>query len=247
AAQWGLKKNDIFNIVDKNTTRADGGRAWRFQVLDVLDDTPYWPGGFSLGSYQYYKMSRPAADQPKAGWFQAVVKDPAAAENTAIAIDARFANSAIPTESISERTMRSDDGTAIINVAMVTRRVAAVGLFMILLLTAHGMAQSVRERLGEFAVLKTIGYSDWGIIALLFAEALAPAILGAGLGLGLAALIAVRIPKLLPTLFLPEPYLSPAVIAQALLAVIVLAFLSVILPALRLRRLDVAAILAGRT
>jgi len=247
AAKRGLKKGDVFSIVMSAIARADGRQAWRFEVLDVLDDTPYWPGGFSLGSYQYYKMSRPAADQPKAGWFQAVVKNPAAAEDTAIAIDARFANSAIPTESISERTMRSDDGTAIVNVAMVTRRVAAVGLFMILLLTAHGMAQSVRERLGEFAVLKTIGYSDAGVIALVFAEALVPAILGAGLGLGLAGLIAARIPKLLPSLSLPEPYLSSAVIAQALLAVIALALLSVILPALRLRRLDVAAILSGRT
>jgi len=176
-----------------------------------------------------------------------VVKDPMAAEETAIAIDAHFANSAIPTESISERRMRLDDGTAIVNVAVVTRRVAAVGLFMILLLTAHGIAQSVRERLGEFAVLKTIGYSDAGVIALVFAEALVPAILGAGAGLGLAALIAVRIPKLLPSLSLPEPYLSSAVIGQALLAAVVLAFLSVILPALRLRRLDVAAVLAGRT
>jgi putative ABC transport system permease protein len=246
AAQWGLKKGDIFSIVAATIPRADGGQAWRFQVLDVLDDTPYWPGGFSLGSYQYYKMSRPPADQPKAGWFQAVVKNPAAAEETAIAIDARFANSAIPTDSISERTMRSDAGTAVVNVARVTRRVAAVGLFMILLLTAHGIAQSVRERLGEFAVLKTMGYSDSCVIALVFAEALAPAILGAGLGLGLAALLAARLPKLLPTLPLSDPYLSPGVIAQAFLAVVVLAFLSAILPALRLRRLDVAAILAGR-
>jgi len=247
AAKWGLKKGDIFNIVASSIPRADGGHAWRFQVLDVLDDTPYWPGGFSFGSYHYYKMSRPVADQPNAGWFQAVVKNPAGAEDTAVAIDARFANSAIPTDSISERTMRSDNGTAIVNVAVVTRRVAAVGLFMILLLTAHGMAQSVRERLSEFAVLKTIGYSDAGVIGLVFAEALAPAILGAGLGLGLAALIAGRIPKLLPSLQMPEPYLSPTVIVEALLAVVLLAFLSVILPALRLRRLDVAAILAGRT
>ena len=247
AARWGVKKGSIFSIVAASIPRADGGHAWRFELLDVLDDTPYWPGGFSFGSYQYYKMSRPAADQPKAGWFQAVVKNPAAAEETAIAIDARFANSAIPTDSISERTMRSTSGTFFVNVAVVTRRVAAVGLFMILLLTAHGMAQSVRERLGEFAVLKTIGYSDMGVIGLVFAEALAPAILGAGLGLGLAALLAGRIPKLLPTLLLPEPYLSPLVIAEAVLAVIVLAFLSVILPAMRLKRLDVAAILAGRT
>ena len=246
AARQGLKKGDAFSVVSTAIPRADGGHAWRFEVLDVLDDTPYWPGGFNFGSYQYFKMSRPPADQPKAGWFQAVVKNPAAAEDTAIAIDARFANSAIPTDSISERTMRSDNSTAIVNVAMVTRRVAAVGLLMILLLTAHGMAQSVRERLGEFAVLKTIGYSDSGVIALLFAEAMAPAILGAGLGLGLAAWIAGRIPKLLPSLQMPEPYLSPTVIAEAFFAVVVLTLLSVALPALRLKRLDVAAILAGR-
>jgi putative ABC transport system permease protein len=247
AAKSNLKKGDIFHIVAPTLARADGGRAWRFQVLDVLEDTPYWVGGFSFGNYHYLRISRPLADQGKVGWLQAVVKDPQAAEDTAIAIDARFANSAIPTESISERTMRTDAGTAIVNVARVTRRVAAVGLFMILLLTAHGMAQSVRERLSEFAVLKTMGYSDSGVIALLFAEALVPVIAGAGLGLGLAALIAGRIPKLLPTLYLPEPYLSPAVIGQSFLAAILLALLSVILPALRLKRLDVAAILSGRT
>jgi putative ABC transport system permease protein len=247
AAKRGLKKGDIFTMVMSAYPRADGSQTWRFEVLDLVEDTPYWSNGVTFGSYQYYKMSRPVADQSKPGWFQAVVKDPMAAEETAIAIDAHFANSAIPTESISERRMRLDDGTAIVNVAVVTRRVAAVGLFMILLLTAHGMAQSVRERLGEFAVLKTIGYSDAGVIALVFAEALVPAILGAGAGLGLAALIAVRIPKLLPSLSLPEPYLSSAVIGQALLAAVALAFLSVILPALRLRRLDVAAILSGRT
>jgi putative ABC transport system permease protein len=247
ASKWGVTKGDMFTIIDSAIPRADGGHAWHFQVLDVLEDTPYWPGGFSFGSYQYYKMSRPEADQPKAGWFQAVVKDPDHADDTAVAIDARFANSAIPTDSISERTMRNNGATAAVNVASVTRRVAAVGLFMILLLTGHGIAQSVRERLGEFAVLKTVGYSDAGIIALVFAEALAPVLVGAALGIGLAALLGGRIAAMMSDLFLPAPYLSGAVIGESLVAAILLAFLSVILPALKLKRLDVAAVLSGRT
>jgi len=247
AARMGLKKGDHFTIVAPSIPRADGGQAWRFEVLDVLDDTPYWGNGFSLGSYQYYKMSRPVADQPKAGWFQAVVKDPARADDTAMAIDARFANSAIPTDSISERSMRSNGATAAVNVATVTRRVALVGLFMILLLTGHGMAQSVRERLSEFAVLKTIGYSTAGVVALVFAEALAPALAGAGLGLALAAALSKRIPALLSGIQVPAPYLSPTVIGEALVAAVLLAFLSAILPALKLKRLDIAAVLAGRT
>ena len=247
AAKWGVKKGDIFTIVAPTIARADGDHAWHFQVLDVLEDTPYWPGGFSLGSYQYYKMSRPQADQPKAGWFQAVVKDPGHADDTAVAIDARFANSAIPTNSISERMMRNNGATAAVNVASVTRRVAGVGLFMILLLTGHGIAQSVRERLGEFAVMKTVGYSDAGIIALVFAEALAPMLVGAAAGLGLAALLGGRIAALMSQLFMPAPYLSAVVVGESLLAAILLAFLSVILPALKLKRLDVAAVLSGRT
>jgi ABC-type antimicrobial peptide transport system permease subunit len=112
-----------------------------------------------------------------------VVKDAARADDTALAIDARFANSAVPTRSEPIPMERSDAATAGVNVASVTRRVALVGLFMILLLTGHGMAQSVRERLSEFAVMKTVGYSDAGVIALVFAEALAPMLLGAMLGL----------------------------------------------------------------
>jgi putative ABC transport system permease protein len=247
ASRWSLKKGDHFTIISAGTPRADGGQSWRFQVLDVLDDTPYWGDGFSLGSYQYYRLSRPLADQPKAGWFQAVVKDPAHAEDTAMAIDARYANSALPTDSISERAMRSNGATAAVNVAAVTRRVALVGLFMILLLTGHGMAQSVRERLSEFAVLRTVGYSTAGIVALVFAEALAPALAGAGLGLSLAAMLSKHIPSLLPGIGVPAPYLSPAVIGEALFASILLAFLSVILPALKLNRMDIAAVLAGRT
>lgn len=247
AARWGLKKGDRFAIIAATIPRADGGHSWQFQVLDVLEDTPYWSGGFSFGSYQYYKLSRPLADQTKPGWFQAVVKDADRADQTAMAVDARFANSAIPTDSISERAMRSDGATAAVNVAAVTRRVALIGLFMILLLTGHGMAQSVRERRSEFAVLKTIGYSTAGIIALVFAEALVPALAGAGLGLGLAAALSKHIPALLSGISVPAPYLSPTVIGEALFAAILLALFSVILPALKLKRLDVAAVLAGRT
>jgi putative ABC transport system permease protein len=249
ATAWDLKKGDIFTIIDSRTPRADGGKAWRFQVLDVLDDTPYRPFGFSYGSYQYYKLSRPAADQAKPGLFQAVVTDASRADDTALAIDAHFANSAVPTRSNPILRERSDAATAFVNVASVTRRVALVGLFMILLLTGHGMAQSVRERLSEFAVLKTLGYSDAGVSALVFAEALAPVLLGAMLGLGAAALLSARIQALLSVhgLYLPDPYLSPAVIGGALAATVLLAFLSMVLPARKLKRLDVAAILAGRS
>ena len=84
------------------------------------------------------------------------------------------------------------------DIAAVDREVALAGMFMVLFLTANGIAQSVRERFAEFATLKTIGFSDNGVIALVFAEAAIPCLLGAGLGIGLAAVISNVMPHFLP-------------------------------------------------
>jgi len=59
-------------------------------------------------------------------------------------------------------------------------------LFSILLVTANTMAQAVRERTSELAVLKTLGFSNGLVLALVMAESLFMAVLGGGLGLAIA-------------------------------------------------------------
>src|SRR5581483_5089047 len=65
--------------------------------------------------------------------------------------------------------------------------IGAAGLFMILFLCANSVAESVRERIPEFAVLKTIGFGDRQVAALVFLEAALPAGTSARLGAALAA------------------------------------------------------------
>ncbi len=248
ATRWGVKKGSIFSIIDGNTIRADGGHAWRFEVLDVLDDTPYWPGGFSLEQLPILQTVT-ARRRPGQGRlrFQALVKNPAAAEDTAIAIDARFANSAIPTVSISERLMRSYDGHR-----HHQRRLGDA---------AGGCSGAVHDPaadgpwhgpVGARAPGGIRGAEDHRLFGLGRDRPCVRRGSGAchpGRRFGTAQRIDCQhaCPISLPSLSLPEPYLSLTVMAQALFAVILLTFLSVILPALRLRRLDVAAVLAGRT
>jgi putative ABC transport system permease protein len=126
--------------------------------------------------------------------------------------------------------------------------VAGAGLFMILFLTGNGIAQSVRERIPEFAMLKTLGFSDAGIMALIFVEAAIPCFMGAAIGIALALIWAKQVPHLFPpnVLALPAPYMSPLVLSLAFVFAILVAFLSTVLPALRIRRLDVATALSGR-
>src|SRR3546814_8515265 len=59
--------------------------------------------------------------------------------------------------------------------------------FTLLLLTGNTMAQAVRERIPELAVLKTIGFRDGAVLGLVLAESVLLVLIGGVLGLGLAA------------------------------------------------------------
>jgi putative ABC transport system permease protein len=121
-------------------------------------------------------------------------------------------------------------------------------MFMVLFLTANGIAQAVRERLAEFATLKTIGFSDWGVIGLVFAEAAFPCLLGAALGVCLAAFIAMMVPRFLPPgQGFPIPTMTAMVFVWAAVCAAIVALGSSALPALRLKRMDIATALSGRT
>jgi putative ABC transport system permease protein len=118
---------------------------------------------------------------------------------------------------------------------------------MVLFLTANGIAQAVRERLAEFATLKTIGFSDAGVIGLVFAEAAVPCLLGAGLGVGFAALLTHFLPALVPPGDgVPIPTMTAMVFVWAAICAAVVAFASSAIPALRLKRMDIATALSGR-
>jgi putative ABC transport system permease protein len=61
--------------------------------------------------------------------------------------------------------------------------------FTILLVAGNTMAQAVRERTGELAVLKAIGFSNQQVLGLVLAESCLLAALGGAVGLGLAAFL----------------------------------------------------------
>ncbi|HWC62513.1 MAG TPA: ABC transporter permease, partial [Rhizomicrobium sp.] len=131
-----------------------------------------------------------------------------------------------------------------IDIPFVTLVVAGAGLFMILFLTANGIAESVRERIPEFAMLKTLGFSDFLVMALVFVETAIPCVLGAAVGLGLATAFVQKIPELMPpNVFLPVPRMSVWVLGMAMISAVLVALVSAAFPVIRLRRLDIAAAL----
>jgi putative ABC transport system permease protein len=203
--------------------------------------------GYMFGNFDYMDKARMLSDQGKTGQFRVKVSDPSKTAEIAEQIVNKFASSPTPLESLTEKVAFDVSAGTGMDIASIDRDVALAGMFMVLFLTANGLAQAVRERFAEFATLKTIGFSDGGVIGLVFAEAAIPCLLGAGLGIGLAAIISHVMPKFLPAgQGLPIPSMTVMVFVWAGLCAALVAFASSALPALRLKQMDIATALSGR-
>jgi putative ABC transport system permease protein len=247
ADRWHLKVGDNFTIVAPVIKKADGTNSWTFQVVAITPDVAYMTQGYMQGNYDYLDKARVLADQGKVAEFRVQTTDPTKTADIAEKIDNMFASSATPIQSITEKAAL-DISNSGLDIAAVDREVALAGMFMVLFLTANGIAQAVRERFAEFATLKTIGFSDAGVIGLVFAEAAVPCLLGAGLGVALAALITKVMPGFLPPgQGFPLPTMTAMVFVWAAVCAAFVALASAALPALRLKQMDIATALSGRT
>lgn len=247
ARQWHLREGDSLPFISQSVPREDGSSMWEFRVLEVVPDDPMRAAGFILANDEYINNSRPSQDRGYVAQFRVAVADPAQANAISLQIDQRFANSGTPTISIPDKSNRENASRWGISAASITWPVAGAGLFMILLVTANAIAQSVRERIPEFAVLSTVGFRHVTLSALVLMEAAFPCLLGAALGTALAGALTSWPASYLPADLrsVPKPTLSPLVLAWALGSALLLAIISAVPPLLRLKRLSVAKALAG--
>jgi putative ABC transport system permease protein len=126
--------------------------------------------------------------------------------------------------------------------------IGAAGLFMILFLWANGTAESVRERLAEFGVLKTIGYGDASLALIVFLEAAFPTVLAALVGIALARGVVAVVTHLAVkgVINIPAMRASAGAFGLAIGAALLIALVSSVGPMRRIWRMDVAAVVAGR-
>ena len=247
AERFGKKAGDILTIIAPQFARADGTHTWTFKIASIGEEVSQVPGGYIVGNYDYYDKSVPLADQGKVNEVDVLATNPSLAPALAIRIEKLFANSANPTRANTEKTFYASTNFGGMDVQTLAREIALAGLLMILFLTANVIAQSVRERRAELATLMAIGFSGTAVTAMVALEAAVICLSGALAGVAIAAPLAAMIPALMPPGFgMPLPRMAADVFVWALASAFVLALASTVLPALRLKRLDVATALAGR-
>jgi putative ABC transport system permease protein len=244
AKRFGWKVGDKVPVIS-NTVTKDGSHTWTFDIVGIIDDVDR-PGKarYFIGNYDYMDQER-VTQKGTVDRILVRIKDPVRATQISRAIDRLFANSAAPTRTGSEKSARQSDIRSIGDIGFFTRAVVAAVLFMLLFLTGNTMMQSVRERVPEFAVLKTLGYSDNGVLMLVLAESVILCVLAAIAGLVFARVGIPRIGDISPDLgqLLLMPWSS---LLTGLGFALVVSVISGALPALRARRLSIIESLASR-
>ena len=173
-----------------------------------------------------------------AGWYIVQIDHPDHAAGIAKAIDDMFRNSSAPTKTGTEKEFQASFATMWGNVSFLMSTIGLAVVFAILLVTANAMMMSARERTGEIAVLKTVGFSDRLLFALIMVEAGAMALTGAALGLGGATLLYPAI-NFNGAGFLPGFKVATSTLVVGGLVALGLMLASGLVPALRAARLPV--------
>jgi putative ABC transport system permease protein len=163
--------------------KADGGDTWEFTIEGIYDGGAGVDRTLFLLHYEYFNEARVEAVRDMVGWYYVRIDDPDQAAAIANRIDAAFANSFYETETSTEKAFVQGFANQIGNIGKILRAVMTAVFFTILLVAGNTMAQSVRERTSELAVLKTLGFTDRKVLGIVLAESLMLAGLGGGLGL----------------------------------------------------------------
>ncbi len=239
---YGWSIGDRIPLYSSIWTNKDGGQVWDFEVTGIFDnDDPRGNTQFILIQYDYFDEGR-AFGQGTMGWFVLSIDSAGGAASISNQIDTQFANSPNQTKTVTEAAFAESFIGQYGNIALIITLILTAVFFTILLVAGNTMAQSVRERIPELAVLKTLGFEDRSVLGIVLAESTFVMLLGGTLGLLAAWFIAnVAGPSFIP---LPGFYLDVAALLTGLGYIVLAGIAAGIFPALRAMRLTIIDALA---
>ena len=185
AERFGWKIGDRVPLTAAIWLPKGGGTTWEFNIVGIYDGADTVDKTQMFFRYDYLDENR-ARGQGQVGWYVVKISDPAQAVDLSRTFDEMFANSAAETKTTTEKGFIEGFAKQIGDIGSIMVAISSTVLVMFGLVAASTMAQSVRERTSELAVLKTLGFSGPMILTLVLAESLFIAFTGGLIGLGLA-------------------------------------------------------------
>ncbi|MGI9237860.1 MAG: ABC transporter permease [Woeseiaceae bacterium] len=243
ATTYDWKVGDRIPIQATIWTKADGGRVWEFDLEGIFSsDDPRGSTALMLFQYDFFDEAR-AFGNGTVGWYVLRVADGANPVEVANDIDLQFANSPNETETSTEAAFAQSFMKQYGNIALIVTLILGAVFFTLLLVSGNTMSQSVRERISELAVLKTLGFGDRTVLGIVLSESILIMAIGGLLGMGLGWLIVQGLAEQMAA-FLPGIFLSPSAIATGVALIVGSGVLAGIFPAVKAMRLSIVDALA---
>ena len=238
AERFGWNVGDTIPIRSAFYRKADGGDTWEMRLAGIYETS----NGDNSSLYFHYDYVNESLGQNGGRdvimFMVMKIANPDEAQKVSAAVDALFANSPAETKTATERAFIQGYANMIGDIGTIVTAVASAVFFTMLLVTGNTMAQSVRERINEIAVLKTLGYSKRVVAGLVLTESFLITALGGAVGLGLATLAAdsmsAALAQFFPVLGIPS---STYVVGAVL--IVVLSVLAAVLPSSEAWRLRI--------
>ena len=242
ADQLGWKVGDKIPFVPDIWMNKDGG-AWEFDLVGIYDgkDEDTDTNQFFI-NFEFFDEYR-VADSGNVSNFVVTIDNPDNAAAIAKQIDDMFRNSSDETKTATEQAYMASFANQIGDIGFMMTAILSAVCFSILLLTGNTMAQGIRERIPELAILKTVGFSNTAVLMIVLAESTLMTVLGSAAGLA-AAYFMMPIMGSIP--FFTGLELTMQVVGTCLAVAVALGLIVGILPAIRGTRLNIVDALAGR-
>lgn len=243
AETYSWKIGDRVPIQATIWSRVDGGRTWEFDIEGIFsNEDPRSSTAVMLFQYDYFEEAR-SFGKGTAGWYVLRVEKGADPVQVANAIDLQFANSPNETKTSTEAAFAQSFTKQFGNIALIVTLILGAVFFTLLLVSGNTMSQSVRERISELAVLKTLGFGDRAVLGIVLSESILIMLMGGLIGLGIGWVLVQGLGRNLGA-FLPGIYLSPGAIVGGVALMVGAGILAGLFPALKAMRLSIIDALA---
>ena len=236
---------------------------WKIGDSIILQGT-YFPGEYQLHIRGIYRGRYPSTDETmllfhwdylneqmkklspdqadKVGWFLVQIASPDLAPEVSARIDALFKNSLAETLTETEKAFNLGFVAMTEAILVAIQAVSWLVIGVILLVLANTMAMSARERLGEYAVMKAMGFRPRFLTGVIMGESLVLALMGGVLGLALTPVLVWSFPASVMQYF-GVFNVTNETLAVGLGLSVAVGVLAAILPAWRASRVGISAAL----
>ena len=247
ARKFNWKLGDKIPLQATIFPQKNGGNTWTFDLVGIYRvSNPKQKNQESIlfFNWDYFDEAR-AFGNGNVGWYITQVSNRNLAQQVADAVDALSANSDHETKTQTEQAFNAAFVSQYGDIGLIVGAIMGAVFFTLILLTGNTMAQAVRERVPELAVLKTIGFTNRSVLALLLAESVLLIVLGGAIGLALAGVVVDAVRAAVGEA-VPMTRVGALIWLRGLGLMVLIGLIVGALPARRGMRLRIVDALAGR-